>query len=132
MLILPEHLSSPPIFSGVRVTLSFLCVCFVDRCLSVFFWPLCCLFFFDLRNQITPMVSSNSSYTKMDNNQWNCLCAESLNSDGNQFHQYIKKKTTTTSQLKPLSTQKDNDIRIQIIAWDRHINVAGLSCLMGS
>ena len=32
---LPEHLSSPPIFSGVRVTRSFvLCVCFVDRCLT--------------------------------------------------------------------------------------------------
>ena len=33
---LPKHLSSPPIFSGVRVTRSLvLCVCFVDRCLSV-------------------------------------------------------------------------------------------------
>ena len=35
LLILPEHLSSPSIFSGVRVTRSLvLCVCFVDRCLS--------------------------------------------------------------------------------------------------
>jgi hypothetical protein len=32
---LPEHLSSPPVFSGIRVTRSFvLCVCFIDRCLS--------------------------------------------------------------------------------------------------
>jgi hypothetical protein len=32
---LPEHLSSPPVFSGVRVTRSIvLYVCFVDRCLS--------------------------------------------------------------------------------------------------
>ena len=32
---LPEHLSSPPIFSGVRVTRSLvLCLCFVDHCLS--------------------------------------------------------------------------------------------------
>ena len=32
---LPQHLSSPPVFSGVRVTRSLvLCVCFVDRCLS--------------------------------------------------------------------------------------------------
>jgi hypothetical protein len=30
--------------------------------LSFFFWPLCCLFFFDLRILITPLVSSNSSY----------------------------------------------------------------------
>ena len=39
-----------PGFSGVRVTRSlFICVCFVDRCLSFFVWPLCCLSFFDLR-----------------------------------------------------------------------------------
>jgi hypothetical protein len=32
---LPDHLSSPPVFSGVRVTRSLvLCVCFADRCLS--------------------------------------------------------------------------------------------------
>jgi hypothetical protein len=35
LLTLPEHLNSPPIFSGVRVTRSLvLYVCFVDRCLS--------------------------------------------------------------------------------------------------
>jgi hypothetical protein len=33
---LPEHLSSPPVFSGVRVTRSLaLYVCFVNRCLSL-------------------------------------------------------------------------------------------------
>jgi hypothetical protein len=32
---LPEHLSSPPVLSGVRFTRPLvLCVCFVDRCLS--------------------------------------------------------------------------------------------------
>ena len=37
LLTLPEHLSSPPVFSGVRVARSFvLYVCFVDRCLSFF------------------------------------------------------------------------------------------------
>jgi len=50
---------------GVRVTRSLvLCVCFVDRCLFFcffFFWPLCCLFFFDTWVLITPLVSSNSS-----------------------------------------------------------------------
>ena len=41
LLTLQEHMSSPPVFSGVRVTRSFvLCVCVVDRCLSFFFWPL--------------------------------------------------------------------------------------------
>jgi len=61
---LPEHLSSPLVFGGVRVTRSLvLCVCFVDRCLSfcTFILPLCCLFFFDLQIMITPLVSSNSS-----------------------------------------------------------------------
>ena len=50
-----------PSFSGVRVSRSLvLCVCFVDRCLSFFFWLLFCLFF-DIRILITPSVSSNSS-----------------------------------------------------------------------
>ena len=57
MPTLPEHPSSPPVFSGVRVMRSLvLYVCFVDRCL-----PLCCLFFFDIRFLIAPLVSSNSS-----------------------------------------------------------------------
>jgi len=61
-LTLLEHLSSPPVFSGVRVTRSLvLSVCFVDRCLSFFFSPLCCLSS-NLRILITPLVSSNSSY----------------------------------------------------------------------
>ena len=45
LFALPEHLSSPHVFSGVRVTRSLvLYVCFVDRCLLLlyfFFWPLC-------------------------------------------------------------------------------------------
>jgi hypothetical protein len=46
-----------PVFSGVRVTRSLvLCVYFVDCCLSFcpfFFWPLCCMFFFNVRILIT-------------------------------------------------------------------------------
>jgi hypothetical protein len=35
LLTLPEHMSSPSVFSGIHVTRSLvLCVCFVDRCLS--------------------------------------------------------------------------------------------------
>ena len=53
LLTLPEQLSSLPVFSGFRVTLSLvLWVCFVDRCLS--FWPLCYLFF-DWRILITSL-----------------------------------------------------------------------------
>ena len=66
LLTLPEHLSSLPVFSGVRVIRSLaLYVCFIDRCLSIcifFFGPLRCLFFFNIRILITPLVSSNSSY----------------------------------------------------------------------
>ena len=57
------------LFSGICVTQSLvLYVCFVDCCLSFytfFFWSLCCLFFFDIRILITPLVSSNSSYEKL-------------------------------------------------------------------
>jgi hypothetical protein len=88
-----DHLSSPQVFSGVRVTRSLVfCVyrcssfcpfssghCVVSSSsiygfwlplwylqtllvlLSFFFWSLCCLFFFDIRILITPLVSSNSS-----------------------------------------------------------------------
>ena len=53
------------IFSGVRFTPSLvLCVMFCGSLfvlLSVFFRPLCCLFFFDLRIPINPWLSSNSS-----------------------------------------------------------------------
>jgi hypothetical protein len=50
------------VFSGVRVSwyLVFLCVCIVHRCLSYLFWPLCCLFFFDLRILTSPLAFSNS------------------------------------------------------------------------
>ena len=64
LFTLPEHLSSPPVFSGVRVTQSLvLCVMFCRSLLiflSFFFLPLCFLSF-DLRILITPFVSSNSS-----------------------------------------------------------------------
>jgi hypothetical protein len=53
--IFPEHLSSPLVFSGVRV----MCIGFRSLFvpLSIFFWPLYCLSFFDLRILITPLVS---------------------------------------------------------------------------
>ena len=65
LLTLPEHLSSSPFLSGVRVTRSLvLCVCFVYRCLSFcpFSFGHCVACPSDLRILITPLVSSNSSY----------------------------------------------------------------------
>ena len=66
LLTLPECLSSPMVFSAVRVTqsLSFMCMFYRSLfvLLSFFFWPLCCLFF-NIWILITPLVSSNSSST---------------------------------------------------------------------
>jgi hypothetical protein len=69
LLTLPEYLNSSSVFSGVRVARSLVvCVCFVDRFLSFCpfsFWPLCCLFFFDIQILITPLVSSDYSWPRM-------------------------------------------------------------------
>jgi hypothetical protein len=55
------HLRSPSVCSGVRVTRSLvLYVCFARSLfvlLYFFFWSLCCLFFFDIRILITPLVA---------------------------------------------------------------------------
>ena len=59
---LAEHMSLSPVFSGIRVTLSFcFIICFVDRCfvfLYFFVWPLCCVVFLDIRIVIILLVSS--------------------------------------------------------------------------
>jgi hypothetical protein len=66
LLTLPEHLSSPPVFSAWGSCYSiFSFICKFCRSLFVllcfFFWPLCSLFFFNIRILITPLVSSNFS-----------------------------------------------------------------------
>ena len=57
LLTLPDHLSSPPVFSFICIFCRSLFVL-----LYFFFWPLCCLFFFDTRIMIAPLVPSISSY----------------------------------------------------------------------
>ena len=50
-----------------------LCVCSVDRCLSFcpfFLWPFYCMFFFDIRILISPLISLNSSWYVFI--IWNC------------------------------------------------------------
>ena len=65
LLTLPDHLSSSPVFGGVRVNPSLvLCVCFVDRCLSVLFWPLYFLSIYILRRLVTNVVSLSLSYKR--------------------------------------------------------------------
>jgi hypothetical protein len=62
LLTLPEHLSSPSVFSAWGSCYSiFSFICMFCRSLFVllcfFFWPLCCLFFSNIRILITPLVS---------------------------------------------------------------------------
>ena len=57
MITLPEHMRSPPVFSGVRVTRSLgLYVCFVDRCLSF------CAFFLLVIVLSVLLLYTNSDY----------------------------------------------------------------------
>ena len=61
LLTLPEHLSSHPGFSLVRVT-RFLALCFADRCLSFCtFFGVILLSVLLFTDSDTPLVSSNSS-----------------------------------------------------------------------
>ena len=65
LLTIPEHLSSPPVFSGVRVIRSLiLYVCFVDSCLSLSPFPLVIVLFRYTDSDYLPLVSSNSSYNR--------------------------------------------------------------------
>jgi hypothetical protein len=75
---LPEHLSSLPVFNEDHVILSF-AYCVVSCrswfvLLSMFFWPLCCLSYFDLRIIITHLVSSIFSYNVCYHKMFLCCC----------------------------------------------------------
>ena len=63
LLILPEHLSSSPMFSGVRVARSLVFCALFCRSLFVlfFFRSLCSLSFFDLRLLISYLITSTFS-----------------------------------------------------------------------
>ena len=70
---------------------SFICMFFRSLfvLLYFFFWPLCCLFFFYIQILITPLVSSNSSYTLV---QW--LAVVRNNYHSSSFTQtYIQRRT---------------------------------------
>ena len=51
---------------GFWLLIWYLLLLLLDGCLSFVFWPLCCLFFFDIRILFTSLVSSNSSYPYCD------------------------------------------------------------------
>ena len=70
LFILSDQMSSPPVFSCIRVACSLVfCLVFCRSTfflLSFFFWPLYCLSYFDIRFLVTPLVpSNNSSYNNI-------------------------------------------------------------------
>jgi len=71
----------------VLITCWFSVCWIVDRCLSFFYWPLCCLFFFDLWILITPLASSNSSYLNYYLMQQTCLFLWTLSLTKNTVNQ---------------------------------------------
>ena len=85
--------------------------------LFIFFWPLCWMFFFDIRNLVTPLVSSNySCFTYLYLNTWS----------GIQHDFYI------TWYFMSLNTNRVGDI---IGAWPNYISGAPECirvCLCGS
>ena len=65
LLTHPEHLSSPPVFSEIRVAQSLdFCVVFCRSLFVFFVWPLYFMSFFNLQLLVTPLVSSNFSYKR--------------------------------------------------------------------
>ena len=79
-LTLPEHLSLPPVFNGVRVTRSLVsCVCFVYRCLSCcsFSFGHCVVCAFSIYGfRLTFLVSSSSSCSQWPLNYLSCNCSD--------------------------------------------------------
>ena len=72
----PE-LSPGSLIGFVLLDLEFSVFCFVDHCLSFWFWPLCCLSFY-LWILITPLVSSNSSYIVCSPRAWEIRSSQRL------------------------------------------------------
>ena len=63
------------------------------------------------------------------------LCLkEGSNSDGHQFYKYQQNEQSPLILTELTSTKKNPrqmTMEIQILAWDRHKNAAGLNRLMG-
>ena len=73
--------------------------------LYFFFWPLCCLFFFDIRSLFTPLVSSNSFYITFlfqncyETDYADCSCMLSRDLSKNVFISNVINKRSIISCL---------------------------------
>jgi len=57
---------------------------------------------------------------------------EFLNCDGQQFHQYQQNKQSPITSTHLTLKKNTTTYVLQVLAWDRHKDVAGLNQLMGS
>ena len=107
---LPEHMSSSPHFSGVRVTRSLVLYMFCSSFIFLYFlfWPLCCLFFFDIRFLIASLWYLQTLLTE---SIWNAVCywliyeyiyIQCIDKLIDRTHSSINVKRTRIPQLKGL------------------------------
>jgi hypothetical protein len=92
--------------------------------LYFFFWPLCCLFFFDIRNLITPLVSSNSSLNnedcfKIEIYTYACL----LKKNGNCISRVSKKILHSTISTIKVSFSCNLTSNIDVIQYNSNMFV---------
>ena len=64
------------------------------------FWPLCCLFFFDIRILITPLASSNSSWPKRSCEAFLSLSIRHRTSSVHSYISIFFSETTGTIRIK--------------------------------
>jgi len=116
LFTLPEHLSSPPVFSGVRATqFLVLYVSFVDRCLSFLFWPLCCLYFFDIRILITLLVSSDDCYI-IQWESWKIL-NDVIRSRYSKIMSKLKKRNMWSAQVQYMHLIDSPNVTVNTKHW---------------
>ena len=101
---------------------------------------ICYLFFIQILDISQIIVFScqqteekNTSGTRcfLDEKYNNSLWKESLNSNGEQFHQYQQNKQSPFTLTHWTYKRPRHMMEIQVLAWDRHKHVAGLNQLMG-
>jgi hypothetical protein len=79
--------------------------------LSFFFWPLCCLFFFDIRILIDPLVSSNSSYNQQFLT-WTSRYVDKTNRQFYNFHSECDYKTRLHPKTEVVHEKSSLNVKV--------------------